>query len=149
MVWSISNFRPANSVNGAVDLLRAEHCEIEALAPTTSTLEEVFVRTVEIKTVMVTIALIRDTFREALARKIFWVLFGLSTLLILFFLFLLRIDIVAGAIATVSLFGRETGSNPRRGPPGARRLRRNRDVPLHLGNVSRGVRLGRPGSQRP
>ena len=33
--------------NGAVDLLRAQHCEIEALAPTTSTLEEVFVRTVE------------------------------------------------------------------------------------------------------
>ncbi len=32
--------------NGAVDLLRAQHCEIEALAPTTSTLEEVFVRTV-------------------------------------------------------------------------------------------------------
>src|ERR1700722_11040158 len=61
---------------------------------------------------MVTIALIRDTFREALARKIFWVLFGLSTLLIVFFLFLLRIDIVAGASATVSLFGRDTGSNP-------------------------------------
>ena len=58
---------------------------------------------------MVTIALIRDTFREALARKIFWVLFGLSTLLILFFLFLLRIDLVAGATATVSLFGRQTG----------------------------------------
>jgi ABC-2 type transport system ATP-binding protein len=36
-------------VNGAVDLLRAERCEIEALAPTTSTLEEVFVRTVENK----------------------------------------------------------------------------------------------------
>ncbi len=33
--------------NGTVDLLRAQHCEIEALAPTTSTLEEVFVRTVE------------------------------------------------------------------------------------------------------
>ncbi|MBV9768283.1 MAG: ABC transporter ATP-binding protein [Bryobacterales bacterium] len=32
--------------NTALDLLRAEHCEIEALAPTTSTLEEVFVRTV-------------------------------------------------------------------------------------------------------
>ena len=32
--------------NGAMDLLRSEHCEIEALAPTTSTLEEVFVRTV-------------------------------------------------------------------------------------------------------
>ena len=33
--------------NHALDLVRAEHCEIEALAPTTSTLEEVFVRTVE------------------------------------------------------------------------------------------------------
>jgi hypothetical protein len=29
-----------------MDLLRAERCEIEALVPTTSTLEEVFVRTV-------------------------------------------------------------------------------------------------------
>jgi ABC-type transport system involved in multi-copper enzyme maturation permease subunit len=56
---------------------------------------------------MVTLALIRDTLREALARKIFWVLFGLSTLNILFFLFLLKIDIVAGATATVSLFGRD------------------------------------------
>jgi ABC-type transport system involved in multi-copper enzyme maturation permease subunit len=61
---------------------------------------------------MVTLALIRDTFREALARKIFWVLFGLSTLMILFFLFLLRIDIVAGASATVSLFGQPTRGNP-------------------------------------
>ncbi len=52
-----------------------------------------------------TIALIRDTFREALARKIFWGLFGLSTAMILFFLFLLKIDIVEGAMATVSLFG--------------------------------------------
>src|SRR5579872_6878251 len=33
--------------NHALDLVRAEHCEIEALAPTTSTLEDVFVRTVE------------------------------------------------------------------------------------------------------
>jgi ABC-2 type transport system permease protein len=54
---------------------------------------------------MVTLALIRDTFREALARKIFWVLVGLSTLMILFFLFLLQIDIVAGGVATVSRFG--------------------------------------------
>jgi ABC-2 type transport system permease protein len=61
---------------------------------------------------MVTLALIRDTFREALTRKIFWVLFGLSTLMILFFLFVLRIDIVAGATATVSLFGRQTQGNP-------------------------------------
>jgi len=33
--------------NQALDLVRAEHCEVEALAPTTSTLEDVFVRTVE------------------------------------------------------------------------------------------------------
>ena len=33
--------------NHAVDLLRAQSCEIEAVTPTTSTLEEVFVRTVE------------------------------------------------------------------------------------------------------
>jgi ABC-2 type transport system permease protein len=52
-----------------------------------------------------TLALIRDTFREALARKIFWGLFGLSTAMILFFLFLMKIDIVEGAVATVSLFG--------------------------------------------
>jgi ABC-type transport system involved in multi-copper enzyme maturation permease subunit len=52
-----------------------------------------------------TVALIRDTFREALARKIFWGLFGLSVVMILFFLFLLKIDIVEGGIATASLFG--------------------------------------------
>ncbi|HLK18752.1 MAG TPA: ABC transporter ATP-binding protein [Bryobacteraceae bacterium] len=34
-------------VNEAVDLLRQQQCEIESLAPTTSTLEDVFVRTVE------------------------------------------------------------------------------------------------------
>lgn len=33
--------------NQAVDLVRAERCELEALAPTTSTLEDVFVRAVE------------------------------------------------------------------------------------------------------
>jgi ABC-2 type transport system permease protein len=53
-----------------------------------------------------TVALISDTFREALARKIFWGLFGLSTVMILFFLFLLKIDIVEGGMATVALFGR-------------------------------------------
>jgi ABC-2 type transport system permease protein len=61
---------------------------------------------------MVTLALVRDTFREAMARKIFWVLFGLSTLMILFFLFLLKIDIVEGATATVSLFGQKGPANP-------------------------------------
>jgi len=57
---------------------------------------------------MATLALIRDTFREAFARKIFWGLFGLSGAMILFFLFLLKIDLVEGAVATVSLFGRTT-----------------------------------------
>jgi ABC-type transport system involved in multi-copper enzyme maturation permease subunit len=52
-----------------------------------------------------TIALIRDTFREAFARKIFWGLFGLSTVMILFFLFLLRIDLVEGGLAAVKMFG--------------------------------------------
>jgi ABC-2 type transport system permease protein len=54
---------------------------------------------------MVTLALIRDTFREALARKIFWGLFGLSSLMVLFFLFLVQIDIVQGGVATVTRFG--------------------------------------------
>jgi len=40
-------FPTRESVNQAVDLLRSQQCDIEALAPTTSTLEEVFVRTVE------------------------------------------------------------------------------------------------------
>ncbi|MEO7142104.1 MAG: ABC transporter permease subunit [Bryobacteraceae bacterium] len=61
-------------------------------------------------TAIVTVALIRDTFREAFARKIFWALFALSTALIAFFIFLMRIDVVEGASATVSLFGR---TNPR------------------------------------
>jgi len=60
-------------------------------------------------TLNTTLALIKDTFREALSRKIFWGLFGLSTLMILFFLFVLKIDIVAGATATISLFGRSSG----------------------------------------
>jgi ABC-2 type transport system ATP-binding protein len=40
-------FATRQLVNDAVDLLRAQRCEIEALSPTTSTLEEIFVRTVE------------------------------------------------------------------------------------------------------
>jgi ABC-type transport system involved in multi-copper enzyme maturation permease subunit len=54
-------------------------------------------------------ALVLDTFREALARKIFWGLFGLSTAMIAFFLFIMRIDVVDGAMATVSLFGQSSG----------------------------------------
>src|SRR5580698_9761568 len=57
----------------------------------------------------VTLALVIDTFREALARWIFVGLFALSTLMILFFLFLMRIDIVEGATATISLFGQSSG----------------------------------------
>ena len=56
---------------------------------------------------MITLALIRDTFREALARRIFLALFGFSTLMLLFFLFIMKIDVVEGALATVSLFGWE------------------------------------------
>ena len=40
-------FRTREDANQALDLLRAQHCEIEALTPTTSTLEDVFLKTVE------------------------------------------------------------------------------------------------------
>jgi ABC-2 type transport system ATP-binding protein len=40
-------FASREEANAALDALRAEHCEIEALVPTTSTLEDVFVRTVD------------------------------------------------------------------------------------------------------
>ncbi len=52
-------------------------------------------------------ALVLDTFREAMARRIFWGLFGMSLLLILFFLLVMRIDVVEGSLATMSLFGME------------------------------------------
>jgi ABC-type transport system involved in multi-copper enzyme maturation permease subunit len=51
------------------------------------------------------LALVEDTFQEARARWLFWGLFALSTLLILLFLFVLKIDLVEGA---VSLFGIES-----------------------------------------
>jgi ABC-type transport system involved in multi-copper enzyme maturation permease subunit len=59
------------------------------------------------RTAIATLALVRDTFREAFARKIFWGFFGCSTAVILFFVFLMKIDVVEGALATVSLFGKE------------------------------------------
>jgi len=58
-----------------------------------------------LRSLLVTAALVRDTFREAFARKIFWAFFGCSTALILFFIFIMKIDVVQGAIATISLFG--------------------------------------------
>lgn len=54
-----------------------------------------------------TLALVRDTFRESFARKIFWGFLGCSTLLILFFLLALNIDIIEGARAAITLFGQE------------------------------------------
>jgi Cu-processing system permease protein len=50
-------------------------------------------------------ALIADTFQEARARWLFWGLFGLSTLLVLIFLFVLRIDLVQGAISVTGVSG--------------------------------------------
>ncbi len=52
------------------------------------------------------LAIVRDTFREAFARKIFWAFFACSTALILFFIFIIRVDVVEGALATASIFGR-------------------------------------------
>ena len=56
-------------------------------------------------TLIVTTALVTDTFREALARKIFWGFLVCSTAFILFFIFIMKIDVVAGALATVTIFG--------------------------------------------
>jgi ABC-type transport system involved in multi-copper enzyme maturation permease subunit len=57
-------------------------------------------------TLVPTVALIRDTFREAFARRIFWGFAGCSTALLAFLVFIMRIDVVAGALATVMIFGR-------------------------------------------
>lgn len=57
-----------------------------------------------------TLALVRDTFREAFARRIFWGFFGCCSALLLFLLFIMRIDVVQGAIATVTIFGRSRPS---------------------------------------
>jgi ABC-type transport system involved in multi-copper enzyme maturation permease subunit len=59
--------------------------------------------------VKVAIALILDTFQEARARWLFWGLFGLSSLLVAIFLFVLRIDLVQGAI---SFMGIEATTHP-------------------------------------
>ncbi len=53
------------------------------------------------------LALVRDTFRESLARKIFWGFLGCSTALILLFVLAVNIDLVEGARAAVTLFGQE------------------------------------------
>jgi ABC-type transport system involved in multi-copper enzyme maturation permease subunit len=48
-------------------------------------------------------ALIADTFQEARARWLFWGLFTLSTLLILLFLFVLQVDVAAGAVSALGV----------------------------------------------
>lgn len=53
-----------------------------------------------------TLALVQDTFREAFARRIFWGFFAACTALLLFLMFIMRVDVVAGALATVTIFGR-------------------------------------------
>lgn len=58
-------------------------------------------------------ALVADTFQEARARWLFWGLFGLSTLLILIFLFVLKIDLVEGAISIMGISGTTHALNVR------------------------------------
>jgi ABC-type transport system involved in multi-copper enzyme maturation permease subunit len=53
-------------------------------------------------------ALVADTFREAFARRVFWGFFGCCTALLLFLVFIMRVDVVQGALATVTIFG-QTG----------------------------------------
>lgn len=52
-----------------------------------------------------TTALVVDTFRESFARKIFWGFFGCSTVLMLFLMVVLNIDVVEGSLAAVKVFG--------------------------------------------
>lgn len=53
---------------------------------------------------MSTLALIADTFREALARKIFWAFFFASTAILLFFMFIMHVDVVNGMVASMTIF---------------------------------------------
>jgi ABC-type transport system involved in multi-copper enzyme maturation permease subunit len=59
----------------------------------------------------VTFALIKDTFREAAARRIFWALFGSCTALLLLLWMVGRIDVVQGATSTSVLMGNDA-TNP-------------------------------------
>ena len=52
-------------------------------------------------------AIIALTFRESLARKTFIAFFALSTMLHLFFIFAVNVDMVQGARAMVSIFGKD------------------------------------------
>ena len=90
-----------------------------------------------------TIALIRDTFSEAFARRIFWGFFACCTALLLFLMFILRIDVVEGrsppfpSSADHAQHGRH---EPRRAD-----TERDRDDALFRRYGVVGVRVGRPG----
>ena len=79
---------------------------------------------------MVTYALILDTFREAMARKIFWAFLLSSTALLIFFLLVMRIDVVNGMIASVTVFGQTP--HGRGGPVTADQLVRNAQAGLSV-----------------
>ncbi len=84
----------------------------------------------------VTGALIRDTFREALARKVFWAFFFSSTALLVFFLLIMRIDVVQGMVASVPIFGQQ--GHPHAGMSAEQmvmdRAGRSLGISLHGGN---------------
>ena len=53
---------------------------------------------------MANLALILDTVREAMARKVFWAFFFASTAILLFFTFIMHVDVVNGMVASLSIF---------------------------------------------
>lgn len=55
-------------------------------------------------------AILEDTVREAFTRRLVWGIYGSTLLILLFLLFVLEIDIVTSAKATISLFGQEAMS---------------------------------------
>lgn len=55
-------------------------------------------------------AIVEDTVREAFSRRLVWGIYGSTLVILLFLLFVLEIDIVTGAKATISLFGQEAMS---------------------------------------
>jgi ABC-type transport system involved in multi-copper enzyme maturation permease subunit len=59
------------------------------------------------KTLSKIYAIIALTFRESLARKTFIAFFALSTMLHLFFIFAVNVDVMQGARAMVNIFGRD------------------------------------------
>lgn len=89
--------------------------------------------------VAVTNALIVDTFREALARKVFWAFFFSSTALLIFFLLIMRIDVVQGMVASVTIFGQ--GGNPRGGGMSAEDMVRSAQAGLSTFLYSVGMGL--------